>query len=162
MSDPSDNIKAFRLYAPIYMQIFFFLDQTLTNKNGHAIIERHTWYLSQLQLIQSEPTRFYQNNAILGNNPETSLDHIPILVKEIGPVLYTGTIRPPPPPSAGEDVINFLFRNMSTHPIFAIELYPYRVLRQLDAHQKHTDNIYPRHLKEKYLKTKFQLFIRND
>lgn len=84
---------------------FFFLDQTLTNKNGHAIIERHTWYLSQLQLIQSEPTRFYQNNAILGNNPETSLDHIPIQVKEIGPVLYTGTIRPPPPPQQGRTLL---------------------------------------------------------
>lgn len=158
MSDPSDNIKAFRLYAPIYMQILFQIKH-LQIRIGHAIIERYTLYLSQLQLIQSEPTRFYQNNAILGNNPETSLDHIPIQVKEIGPVLYTGTIRPP---SAGEDVINFLFRNMSTHPVFAIELYPYRVLRQLDAHQKHTDNIYPRRLKKKYLKTKFQLFIRND
>lgn len=116
MSDPSDNIKAFRLYAPIYMQILFQIKH-LQIRIGHAIIERYTLYLSQLQLIQSEPTRFYQNNAILGNNPETSLDHIPIQVKEIGPVLYTGTIRPP---SAGEDVINFLFRNMSTHPIFAI------------------------------------------
>lgn len=33
---------------------FFFLDQTLTCKNGHAIIERYIRYLSQLQLIQSE------------------------------------------------------------------------------------------------------------
>lgn len=94
MSDPSDNIKAFRLYAPIYMQILFQIKH-LQIRIGHAIIERYTLYLSQLQLIQSEPTRFYQNNAILGNNPETSLDHIPIQVKEIGPVLYTGTIRPP-------------------------------------------------------------------
>lgn len=94
MSDSSDNIKAFRLYAPIYMQIFF-LDQTLTNKNGHAIMERYTLYLSQLQLIQSEPTRFYQNNAILGNNPETSLDHIPIQVKKSDPFFIPVQFDPP-------------------------------------------------------------------